>query len=145
MINGLDAICYGRNFRRDPGAQADSVWGDNERQARISMEDVSCLDVVCCRLNALMERLRPIPIGCPIDELETVGDRALADVKWALVNVYGQNGDGWQDAPELNRLYGGPHLFTLELCFLMQDSLVTRSMTLPGAGCHCMLDPPRPT
>ena len=65
------------------------VWGDNERQARVCMEDVSCMDVVGCRLNAFMERLRPFPIGCPMDELEPIGDRHLSDFEWLWVDVYG--------------------------------------------------------
>ena len=93
------------------------VWGDSERPARVSMEDVSCMDVIGCRPNAFMERLRPIPIGCPVDELEPVGNRRLGDFEWLWVNVYGQNEDGWQDAPELHRLYDGPHLYPWELCF----------------------------
>ena len=68
------------------------------------MEDVSCMGVVGCRLNACMERLRPIPIGCPVDELEPLGNRALTDFEWLWVDVYEQFEDGWQDEPELHRL-----------------------------------------
>ena len=38
------------------------IWGDNERQAEAKQrgtEDVTCMDVVGCRLNCFMERTRP--------------------------------------------------------------------------------------
>ena len=91
------------------------VRGDNERQARVSMEDANCMDVVGCRLNAFMERLRPIPIGCPVDELEPVGNRALTGVEWLWANVYGQKEEGWQDAPQVHRLYDGPQFHPWKL------------------------------
>ena len=78
------------------------------------MEDVNCMDIVGCRLNAFMERLRPIPIGRPVDELEPVGNRALTDFGWLWVDAYEQFGDGRQGEPELHRLYDGPHLYPLE-------------------------------
>ena len=119
------------------------VWGDNERQARVCMEDVSCMGIVGCRLNTFMERLRPIPTGCPVDELEPIGDRALTDLEWFWVDVYGGFGGGWQDAPDLRRLYDGLHLYPLEtVLFLLQDGFVARSMT-PGVGCHQMLALPK--
>ena len=92
------------------------VWGDNERQATVSIEDVSCTGVAGCRLNACMQRRRPVPIGCPVDELEPVGTRHLVDFEWFWVDVYGQNEDGWQGAPELRRLYDGPHLYPWRPC-----------------------------
>ena len=81
------------------------------------MEDVSCMGVVGCRLNAFMERLRPIPIGCPVDELEFVGDRHMSDFEWLWVDVYGDFDGGWQDAPDLHMLYDGPHLYPWKPCF----------------------------
>ena len=74
------------------------------------MEDANCMDVVSCRLNAFMVRLRPISIGRSLDEQEPVGKCAHAYFEWLWVDVYGLNEDGWQGAPKLNKLYGRPHL-----------------------------------
>ena len=45
------------------------------------------------------------------------------------MDVYEQFDGGWQDEPELHRLYDGPHIYPLEtVLFLMEDGLVKRSM-----------------
>ena len=76
------------------------------------------MDVVGCRRNAFMERLRPIPIGRTVDKLEPIGARPLGEFEWLWVDVYGQIKDGWQDAPELHKLYDGPTPTLWKPCFL---------------------------
>ena len=116
-----------------------TVWGDAKAQEWVSradiMEPVQCLDVCGCHSNVFMERTRPLPSGCPLDDVEPVFDddghytRPLTDFEWLRVAVYEEFDGGWQDAPDLHRLYDGPHLYPLEtVLFMMQDGFVTRSM-----------------
>ena len=62
--------------------------GDQESQARVHNETVKCLDVVGCRSNFFFERVRDIPIGCPMDGLEPVFDdngqyrKHLTEFEW---------------------------------------------------------------
>ena len=68
-----------------------------------------------------------------MDELEPIGNRALTDFGWLWVDVYEQFDGGWQDEPELHRLYDGPHLYPLEtVLFLMEDGFVARLMAPLG-------------
>ena len=103
------------------------------------------MDVVGCRLNAFMERLRPIPIGCPVDELEPVGNRALGDFEWLWVDVYGEFDGGWQGCPDLPRLYDGPHLYPLEtVLFLMGDGFCHALHDSVGLGALALSPRRRP-
>ena len=77
------------------------VWGDQKAQEWLRRADdfqsVHCLDVCGCRSNVLMERSRPLPIGCPLDDVEAVFDdngkyrRPLTDFEWLWVDVYEQH------------------------------------------------------
>ena len=75
-----------------------------------------------------MERTRGLPIGCPLDELEPVFNdgqwrRPLTDFEWLWVDIFEQDTDeGFQDVPDMHRLYDGPHLYPLETVqFLIED------------------------
>ena len=119
-------------------------WGDRERKLEARSMDhdhVHCIDVVGCRSNFFMERTRAIPVGCPLDQLEPVFDsngnwrRNLTDFEWLWVDIYEQEDDeeGFQDAPDMCRLYGGPHLYPLATVqFLMGGGfLLANARTLP--------------
>ena len=112
-------------------------WGDQEKQTNQYNNLIKCLDTVGCRSNFFIERTRPIPIGCPLDELEAVFDdngqyrRHLEDFEWLWVDVFEQDSEeGFQDAPELHRLYDGPHLYPLETVqYLMSDGFLRAGPT----------------
>ena len=120
-------------------------WGDRERQAESRKTEgntVRCLDVVGCRSNFFIERTRPVPIGCPLDQLEPVFDeegrwrKQLTEFEWLWVDIFEQDDveiEGFQDAPELHRLYDGPHLYPLETVqFLIEDGFLNaNARTLP--------------
>ena len=111
------------------------IWGDNERQAEARQrgtEEVTCLDVVGCRLNCFMERTRPLPIGCPLDRLEPV-TRSLWEYEWLWVDAFAEGGQGYQHQPDQHRCYDGPHLYPLEtVLFLIEDGFLEPSeSTLP--------------
>ena len=115
-----------------------------EQQARAREQgcsNVRCLDVVGCRSNFFLERKRDLPVGCPLDALEPVFNedgswaRALTDFEWLWVDLYEQPyaDEGFQDMPDVHRLYDGPHLYPLETVqFLIEDGvLVANADTLP--------------
>ena len=111
------------------------IWGDNERQAEAKQrgtEDVTCLDVVGCRLNCFMERTRPLQIGCPLDKLVPVTGN-LTDYEWLWVDAFAEGGHGYQHQPDQHRCYDGPHLYPLEtVLFLIEDGfLEPNQSTLP--------------
>ena len=116
-------------------------WGNTELKNNVSQDQtVGCLDVVGCRSNFFRERVRDIPVGCPLDEFEIVFDeddnlmRPLTDFEWFWVDVYNQgDAEGFQDAPQLHRLYDGPHLYPLDtVLFLIDDGfLEMNSKTFP--------------
>ena len=58
-----------------------------------------------------LERIRPIPVGCPLGELQPVFDKhgnwihKATKYEWFWVDVYEQKTDaGWQEVPEMHRL-----------------------------------------
>ena len=75
------------------------VWGDSTAQEWLRSADgltlVQCLDVTGCGSNVLMERQRPLPIGCPLDDVKPVVEdgyctRPLQDFEWLWVDLYEQ-------------------------------------------------------
>ena len=99
------------------------IWGDASKQdewlhTADVLTPVQCLDVCGCRSNVIMERTRPLPIGCPLDDVEAVFEdghyrRPLTDFEWVWVDLYEQQDAdaGFQDVPELHRCYDGPHMY----------------------------------
>ena len=93
---------------------------------------VKCLDIVGCRSNFFIERTRDIPVGCPLDQFEPVfkkdGTYDLNRFEWIFVDVYMQDDDwseGFQDMPDLHRLYTGAHLYPLDTVkFLIEDGFL---------------------
>lgn len=113
------------------------VWGDQKAQAMLrradDFEKVKCLDVCGCRSNVIMERTRPLPIGCPLDDIEPVFDedgkylRPLTDFEWLWVDVYEQReaDSGFQDVPDLHKCYDGPHMYPLAtVLYLIDDGFL---------------------
>ena len=76
-----------------------------------------------------MERIRDIPIGCPLDQIEPVfvnGEYDLTRFEWLCVDILEQEGEVTsQDVPDLHRLYDGPHLYPLATVqFLILDGFL---------------------
>ena len=119
-------------------------WGNDVLKNLVTPDQpVRCLDIVGCRSNFFRERVRDIPVGCPLDEFEPVFDedgtlnRPLTDFEWLWVDVYQQgDADGFQDAPDMHRLYDGPHLYPLDtVLYLIDDGfLEMNSKTFPIGG-----------
>ena len=118
-------------------------WGEETARCKDDFSIVKCLDIVGCRSNFFYERTRDIPVGCPLDEFEPayvdgVLRRPLTDFEWLWLDTLEQQdySDGFQDMPDLHRLYDGPHLYPLEtVLFLIDDGfscLATRTCLLAG-------------
>ena len=92
-------------------------WGEETARCNNDFSIVKCLDIVGCRSNFFYERTRDIPVGCPLDDFEPVyADvvlrRPVTDFEWVWIDILEQQdwSDGFQDVPDLHRLYGGPYL-----------------------------------
>ena len=94
-------------------------WGDETVRPTDDYCPVKCLDIVGCRSNFFYERTRDIPVGCPLDDVEPVyADgvlrRPLTDFEWVWIDILEQQdwSDGFQDVPDLHRLYTMALIFT---------------------------------
>ena len=101
-------------------------WGEETARCKDDFSIVKCLDIVGCRSNFFYERTRDIPVGCPLDEFEPayvdgVLRRPLTDFEWLWLDTLEQQdySDGFQDMPDLHRLYDGPHLYPLEIFLVL--------------------------
>ena len=92
--------------------------------------------------DCFFERIRPIPIGCPLGELQPVFDENgkwihnATKYEWFWVDVYEQTTDeGWQDAPDMHRLYDGPHFYPQEtVLFLIDEGALFNPMLTISRG-----------
>jgi hypothetical protein len=120
------------------------VWGHASAIRAQEQGSVRCLDICGCRSNVLLERMRDLPIYCPIDECERIFDVrghyncALTEFEWIWVDIFEQaeSDVGWREHTG-NRLYDGPHLYPLDtVLFLIEDGFLEPSAETMPFGCR---------